>query len=79
MFTAQDEPAGTLGLIATHAVGDGEVDGSNEVAENTSEIARPSGQTRRNAGASIGFRRGYVGIAPGGKENIHAGRAVHSV
>jgi len=76
MFRAQDQATGGFGLIWTHAVGDGEVDGSNEVAENTSHVARPSGQFGRNAGARIGIRRGDVGIAPGCKEKIHAGRAV---
>lgn len=79
MFTAQDESAGGFGLIWTQPVGDGEVDGSNKVAENASHVAGPRGQFRRNAGARIGIRRSDVVIAPGGKEKIHAGRAVKTV
>ena len=39
VLCAQDEPAGGFSLIGAGAVGDGEVDGGNEVAEDAVQIA----------------------------------------
>ena len=71
VLSAVDEAAGGLGLAWIHAVGNGEVDGSDEVAEDAAEVAGPGGKAGRNAGARGIFRRGDVGKAPRGPEIVH--------
>src|SRR5579863_1449458 len=73
VLAAMDEAAGSFRLVGAHAVGDGEVDGGNEVAEDAAEVSRPCGQAVGNAGARLGLRRSDVGIAPGSPEMIHEG------
>ena len=71
VLAAQDEAAGGLGLVWIHAVGDGEVDGGDQVAEDAAMVAGPGGKARRNAGACGILRRGDVGKTPGGPEIVH--------
>ena len=79
VLSAQNEAAGGFGLVWTHAVGYGEVDGGDQVAEDAAQVAGPGGEARGNAGARSAFRCGDVGIAPGGPEMVHAGCAVQTV
>src|ERR1035437_6517885 len=70
-FAAPDEATGSFGFVGSHAVGNGEINGCDEVAEYAAEIAGPGGESGRNARARRGVGGGDVGIAPGGPENVH--------
>ena len=71
MLAAMNQAASHLSLVRTHPVRDGEVDGSDEVAEDAAEISGPRGESSGHARTRLGFRRCDVGIAPGGPEMIH--------
>src|SRR5579859_4542850 len=71
MLAAQDEAASRFSLIGAHAVGDGVIDGCDEVAEDAAQVAGPSGETLGNSGALLGIGRSDVGITPGSPEMIH--------
>jgi len=71
VLAAMDEAAGGFGFFGIHAVGDGVVNGGDQVAEDTMVVAGPGSEARRNAGPCGIVRRGDVGIAPGSPENIH--------
>jgi len=79
MLPAQDQASRCLGLVWNHAIGDSEVDGGDQVAEDAAQVAGPGGQARWNAGARGVIRRGDVGKTPGGPEMVHEGRAAPTV
>ena len=76
VLSSQDEAACGFGLVDAHAVGDGVIDGGDEVAEDAAEVAGPGGEAFWDAGAYGGVRRGDVGITPGTPEMIHRGLSV---
>lgn len=71
MLAAQNETAGGFSFSRFHAVGDGIVNGGDQVAEDAMVVAGPGRKARRNAGPCGIVRRCDVGIAPGSKELIH--------
>jgi len=73
VFAAEDEAGGHFGLVAVFTVGNGVVDGGDEVAEDAAEVAWPVFEAAGNSGANGFFGVGDVAIAPGSPEQIHIG------
>ena len=70
-FAAENKAAGGFGLVAGHAVGDGVVNGGDEVAEDAAQVAGPGIESLGNAGAHGAIRRGDVSKTPGSPEMVH--------
>ena len=66
-----DKAAGGFSLVAIHAVGDGVVDGGDEVAEDAAQVAGPGVESLGNARAHGVVRRSDVRKTPGSPEMVH--------
>ena len=69
--SAQDQAGCLLGFVDRGSVGDGVIDGGEEVAENAAEVAGPAAEAGRDAGTDGLICRGDILIAPGCPELIH--------
>ncbi len=71
VLSAKNEAPCLFGLRGTLSVGDSEVDGGDEVAEDAAKITGPGAKACGDAGAHRSVRRRDVGKAPGSPEVIH--------